>query len=434
VLQLLWGVLAAAASCWVLPTLICCLDCCTPYAGVCRVHSPLPPSPTSTPRPFSGGKLMHAHLCGRLPRDTLIVGYDPGVPVFMLSGDVGSWFRPLGALLENVALGYSYSPVSWTALMQQAGATGTGAAAGLGVWQPLVWAAAGPPAPKVCVDQLDNPTASGAVPMQAQRAGTGAGGQLLAQPGAPRGGGHAAKGPAAAAALSMGGGFSGPAAMQSLQQLPQQQQLFAGTGGAGNWGMQPLVAGGAGAPGSADPSILPVTAQQMGIQFVSQLGVNNTIYQQPQQSQQVQQQQYQQQQQFQQQQYQQQQLQQQYQFQLQQQQYQQQHQQLSMPPGLNVGMQYGTGPSAMQQSGAPGSTGLVLQGGGSYTLNGGLGASVQLSASSFPMINNGAAGGPLGAVSAAPLQQAAQQVQQPQQQQLYMMGVDGNAAGWYGVP
>jgi hypothetical protein len=36
---------------------------------------------------------MHAHLCGRLPRDTLVVGYDPGVPLFMLSGDVSSWFR-----------------------------------------------------------------------------------------------------------------------------------------------------------------------------------------------------------------------------------------------------------------------------------------------------------------------------------------------------
>ena len=36
---------------------------------------------------------MHAHLCGRLPRDTLVVGYDPGVPVFMLSGEVSTWFR-----------------------------------------------------------------------------------------------------------------------------------------------------------------------------------------------------------------------------------------------------------------------------------------------------------------------------------------------------
>ena len=43
--------------------------------------------------PFSGAKLMHAHLCGRLPRDTLIVGYDPGVPTFMLSGDAKAWFR-----------------------------------------------------------------------------------------------------------------------------------------------------------------------------------------------------------------------------------------------------------------------------------------------------------------------------------------------------
>ena len=31
-------------------------------------------------RPFSGGKLMHAHLGGRLPRGTLVVGYTPGLP------------------------------------------------------------------------------------------------------------------------------------------------------------------------------------------------------------------------------------------------------------------------------------------------------------------------------------------------------------------
>jgi hypothetical protein len=31
-------------------------------------------------RPFSGGKLLHAHLCGRLPRDTLVVSFSPDVP------------------------------------------------------------------------------------------------------------------------------------------------------------------------------------------------------------------------------------------------------------------------------------------------------------------------------------------------------------------
>lgn len=58
----------------------------------CPLPLPLAPSP-ATRRPFSGGKLMHAHLCGRLPRDTLVAGYNPGVPVFMLSGDVATWFR-----------------------------------------------------------------------------------------------------------------------------------------------------------------------------------------------------------------------------------------------------------------------------------------------------------------------------------------------------
>jgi hypothetical protein len=42
---------------------------------------------------------MHAHLCGRLPRDTLVVGYDPGVPVFMLSGEVATWFRCAATLM-----------------------------------------------------------------------------------------------------------------------------------------------------------------------------------------------------------------------------------------------------------------------------------------------------------------------------------------------
>jgi hypothetical protein len=43
--------------------------------------------------PFSGGKVMHAHLCGRLPRNTLVVAYDPELPACMISGDVAQWFR-----------------------------------------------------------------------------------------------------------------------------------------------------------------------------------------------------------------------------------------------------------------------------------------------------------------------------------------------------
>lgn len=55
---------------------------------------PLPLLPALPARgPFSGGKVMHAHLCGRLPRNTLVVAYDPEVPAGMISGDVGTWFR-----------------------------------------------------------------------------------------------------------------------------------------------------------------------------------------------------------------------------------------------------------------------------------------------------------------------------------------------------
>ncbi|WIA44621.1 hypothetical protein OEZ86_007339 [Tetradesmus obliquus] len=63
--------------------------------------------------PFSGGKVMHAHLCGRLPRNTLVVAYDPELPACMISGDVLQWFRPLGALLDNVANGWVYNTVKW---------------------------------------------------------------------------------------------------------------------------------------------------------------------------------------------------------------------------------------------------------------------------------------------------------------------------------
>eukprot|EP00877_Chromochloris_zofingiensis_P010870 jgi/Chrzof1/6036/Cz17g03070.t1 len=70
--------------------------------------------------PFSGAKLMHAHLCGRLPKDTLVVGYDPGVPAFMLNSHVAYWFRPLGALLDNMASGWLYQPVTWPNMVQRA--------------------------------------------------------------------------------------------------------------------------------------------------------------------------------------------------------------------------------------------------------------------------------------------------------------------------
>ncbi|WIA24133.1 hypothetical protein OEZ85_013728 [Tetradesmus obliquus] len=92
--------------------------------------------------PFSGGKVMHAHLCGRLPRNTLVVAYDPELPACMISGDVAQWFRPLGALLDNVANGWAYNTVKWQDVVSR------GAFAGAAPeWQPLVWAGAGSPPP-----------------------------------------------------------------------------------------------------------------------------------------------------------------------------------------------------------------------------------------------------------------------------------------------
>jgi hypothetical protein len=43
--------------------------------------------------PFSGGKVIQAHMCGRLPHDTLVVGLEPDVPPALISTDVEFWFR-----------------------------------------------------------------------------------------------------------------------------------------------------------------------------------------------------------------------------------------------------------------------------------------------------------------------------------------------------
>ena len=54
----------------------------------------LPPSGCAGCRgPFSGGKVIQAHMCGRLPHDTLVVGLEPDVPPALVSNDVEFWFR-----------------------------------------------------------------------------------------------------------------------------------------------------------------------------------------------------------------------------------------------------------------------------------------------------------------------------------------------------
>ncbi|KAF8055283.1 PAS2 [Scenedesmus sp. PABB004] len=105
--------------------------------------------------PFSGGKVMHAHLCGRLPRDTLVVAFEPDVPAASISGDVARWFRPLGVLLDNVAAGWAYNTVKWADVAAARG----GAMAGQGAWQPLIYLGPGSPPPLVAAEQLAPPPA-----------------------------------------------------------------------------------------------------------------------------------------------------------------------------------------------------------------------------------------------------------------------------------
>jgi hypothetical protein len=46
--------------------------------------------------PFTGDKMVQAHLCGRLPRDTLVVGLNPELPPSLLCMDVAYYFRYRG--------------------------------------------------------------------------------------------------------------------------------------------------------------------------------------------------------------------------------------------------------------------------------------------------------------------------------------------------
>jgi hypothetical protein len=175
---------------------------------------------------------MHAHLCGRLPRCTLVAGYEAGVPVFMLSGDVAAWFRPLGALLDNVARGYSYNPVSWHALTDRANAAQGGAAP---PWQPLLWAGGGEAPPLASPDAvLLPPAVSGAAGKPPAGAGPSAA-QVLQVVGGDGG----------AAVAYGGGGFVPPGFVQQPHPRllhvphmasgpgfpdPQQQLLYAAVG------------------------------------------------------------------------------------------------------------------------------------------------------------------------------------------------------------
>jgi hypothetical protein len=43
--------------------------------------------------PFPGARVIQAHMCGRLPRDTLIAAHVPEVPSTVVSADITYFFR-----------------------------------------------------------------------------------------------------------------------------------------------------------------------------------------------------------------------------------------------------------------------------------------------------------------------------------------------------
>ncbi|KAI8472520.1 MAG: hypothetical protein J3K34DRAFT_503549 [Monoraphidium minutum] len=154
--------------------------------------------------PFAGVKLLHAHLCGRLPSDTLVVGYDPAVPELLISGGVTAWFRPLGPLLENVAQGYAYSPVGWSDLIEAStaapapSAAAAGAAGGGGGWRPLAWAGEGAAPPLLSPGELGPPAAPAPAPAPGVQGRAGGHGSPGGATGAQRGRSRGRKAPAAA--------------------------------------------------------------------------------------------------------------------------------------------------------------------------------------------------------------------------------------------
>jgi hypothetical protein len=62
--------------------------------------------------PFTGSKVIHAHLCGRLPRNTLLVGYEPGIASGMLSQNLDVWFRCVTGRVSRHHLCFPYPPQS----------------------------------------------------------------------------------------------------------------------------------------------------------------------------------------------------------------------------------------------------------------------------------------------------------------------------------
>jgi len=43
--------------------------------------------------PFPGARVVQAHMCGRLPRDTLIAAHQPDIPSAVISSDIAYFFR-----------------------------------------------------------------------------------------------------------------------------------------------------------------------------------------------------------------------------------------------------------------------------------------------------------------------------------------------------
>jgi hypothetical protein len=139
--------------------------------------------------------------------------------------------RPLGALLDNVAQGYTYQPVTWTALAGRPGPDSPDRAART-LWQPLVWAGAGNAPPLLGAELLapkPGPPRAALTPGGAGRPARDArGGEGRAQAGrgSRRGGrrsGAAARAGALDAPLAALDALRAPAVAQQQQQ--QQQQL-----------------------------------------------------------------------------------------------------------------------------------------------------------------------------------------------------------------